>query len=695
MKPLEGMLSPIIKKRDGIILESLDKDESLLIKRIKQQKKEILKEMLSEGIESSLFEFVRPEIVESWIRSYYYGLDPCNFKDGPVLDKAELEELVSQESSFIKVADIYIQKLRAMLSDTNYLILLTDEHGVFLRVVIGNRKVLQHVNKKFHLAPGVVWAESTVGTCSHVMCRLLKRPVQLCGPEFYSQVFYDAACSSAPILDLYGNLSESLTIVSPFSCHQNPHSLALAASTAWAIQNEMRLALSKELLNVTLETADEAIITVNKSGVISSANLKARKVLNCLDKDIVGVNVEAVLGVQPLINTVLETGNTVLDADIEIQESQQKLYLRSAQPIKDHRGKIFGCVLTLEKIDQGRRISRQASGLKTRFTFDKIIGTSAQLARSINVAKRFARLDANILIQGESGTGKEVFAQSIHNESRPDGPFIAINCAAIPKTLIESELFGYEGGAFTGAERYGRPGKIELANTGTLFLDEIGDMPLELQPVFLRVLEEKKVMRVGGSRYVPVDFRLITATNKNLLDLVKKNLFREDLYYRLEACKINIPPLRERGLDIIRLAKHFIDSIAKKQHIPAPALSNAAIFHLLKYSWPGNVRQLENAMLYAVNMSSDGVIRPEDLPEEISGMSVSHDKGDAEFNVGSTRRIQNNLSIREMEIVLIIQTLLQTRNNISEAAKILGMSRSTLYRKVKEYNLLDEVRIRT
>lgn len=691
MKPLEEMLSPIIKNRDEIIAESLNKDESLLIERIKQQKKE----MLSERVSPFLFELVRPEIVESWIRSYYYGLDPFNFRDGPVLDKPEFEELVSKEDSFIKAADLYIRKLKTMLSDTNYLILLTDEHGVFLRVVIGNRKVLEHVNKKFHLAPGVVWTEETVGTCSHVMCRLLKNPIQLCGPEFYSQIFYDAACSSAPILDTHGNLAGSLTIVSPFSCHQNPHSLALAVSTAWAIQNEMQLALNRELLSVTLEAADEAMITVNKSGVITRANLKARKILNCLDKDIIGINVEAVLGVQTLINSVLETGKPVLDADIEILNSEQKLYLRSAQPVKDHCGKTFGCVLTLRRIDRGRRMGGQVSGLKTRFTFDKIIGTSAQLARSINMAKKFARLDANILIQGESGTGKEVFAQAIHNESRPDGPFIAINCAAIPKTLIESELFGYEGGAFTGAERKGRPGKIELANGGTLFLDEIGDMPLELQPVFLRVLEEKKVMRVGGSRYIPVDFRLITATNKNLLDLVKENLFRQDLYYRLEAFKINIPPLRERGPDIIRLAKHFIDTIAKKQHLPAPALSNAAIFHLWKYNWPGNIRQLENAMLYAVNTSSDGVIKPEDLPEEISGTSVSHDKVDADFKLKPTRSIQNNLSIKEMEIVMIIQTLLQTRNNISEAANILGMSRSTLYRKVKEYNLLDEIRTKT
>lgn len=290
-------------------------------------------------------------------------------------------------------------------------------------------------------------------------------------------------------------------------------------------------------------------------------------------------------------------------------------------------------------------------------------------------------MDFNILIQGESGTGKDVYAQAVHNESRPDGPFVAVNCAAILRTLIESELFGYEGGAFTGAERQGRPGKIELANNGTLFLDEIGDMPLELQPVLLRVLEEKQVMRVGSNRYIPVDFRLITATNKNLLELVENGDFRQDLYYRLKVLEVNIPPLRARGQDILLLAQHFVEKIARQKNNSAPVLSDLAIIYLLKYDWPGNVRQLENAMFYAVTVCKGNIIKPEDLPAEIL------EKLNIAEPANSTNNADNKLSMQDVEKVMIINALKQTENNVSEAAKLLKMSRSTLYRKIKLYEI--------
>jgi transcriptional regulator with PAS, ATPase and Fis domain len=305
----------------------------------------------------------------------------------------------------------------------------------------------------------------------------------------------------------------------------------------------------------------------------------------------------------------------------------------------------------------------------------------------IEIARKFAHLDANILIQGESGTGKEMFAQAIHHESRSSGPFVAVNCGAIPANLIESELFGYEGGSFTGAERRGRAGKLELADGGTLFLDEIGDMPLELQPVLLRVLEEKRLMRIGGNRYVPVNFRLITATNKNLYEQVENNQFRQDLYYRLKVLQIDIPPLRDRSSDILELANYFIRVIAQKQLIVPPVLSDLATIYLLNYHWPGNVRQLENSMLYAVNVCEDNIIRPEDLPQEItSGIDLN-----LPVNTGTQLHMAQpltNLSMKDMERIMITQALEQTKYNVSEAAVLLGMSRSTLYRKIKEYQLL-------
>ncbi|WP_018305199.1 sigma-54-dependent Fis family transcriptional regulator [Desulfitobacterium hafniense] len=333
---------------------------------------------------------------------------------------------------------------------------------------------------------------------------------------------------------------------------------------------------------------------------------------------------------------------------------------------------------------------RSPNHSEAQFRFKEILGESAAMLTTIDNAKKFAKIEANILIQGESGTGKEVFAQSIHNESRPRGPFVAENCAAIPRTLIESELFGYEGGSFTGAERQGRIGKIEQANGGTLFLDEIGDMPLELQAVLLRVIEEKKVKRVGGNRSIPVDFRLITATNKDLLELTRNNQFREDLYYRIATFKICIPPLRERGGDILHLAEHYIKLYAQKQKIRVPSLSKAAKYMLLKYDWPGNVRQLQNAVLYAVTMAKNGQIKPEDFPSEITLENTRGDKPQAQpLIIGKVNDCAKDkiTSLNELEKVAIERALQQTNNNIRIASELLGMSKSTLYRKIKEYSL--------
>ncbi len=688
MKSLEQMLSPMIKNR-GIIAQTLDQSDIMLMEKIQKQKIDVVYQRIS----PSQVDRVLPEVVESWIRSYNYGLDLFNYNYGPILDKPEFTELLREKDPLIQAADPYLRQLETMLSKSECIILLSDEQGAMLRVIAGNEQ-LKKQNKRFHLVPGSVWTEETVGTCAHGISLISGTPMQICGPEHYCETYEQISCSSAPIYDGNGNMAGTLCIVSPSFHQQSYHSLGLVVSMAWAVQNEFQLALNNELLSVTLESAEEAVITINKAGIITKANLTAKKIVKYLDRDLVGMQVEAALGNQPLIREVLETGKPILDAEIEIERWNQRLHLRSAQPVKDHYGKNFGCVLTLKKIDRIKKIgSIKISGAEARFTFDKIIGSSPQLAESKNMARKFAPLDANILIQGESGTGKEVYAQAIHNESRPEGPFIAVNCAAIPRTLIESELFGYEGGAFTGAERQGRPGKIEMADGGTLFLDEIGDMPLEIQPVLLRVLEEKKLMRVGGSRYIPVDFRLVTATNKDLLDLIHDKHFREDLYYRLKVLKIYIPPLRDRGADIIRLAKYFINTIAQKQEIPVPSLDDGTIFRLCQYNWPGNIRELENAMLYAVNTSIDGVIKPNNLPEEISGLfaAASHEMDKLDYMPEHTA-VENSLSIKEIEKITIIQTLLQTGSNVSEAASILGMSRSTLYRKIKEFNLLDQIR---
>ncbi|SHN58539.1 sigma-54 interaction domain-containing protein [Desulfitobacterium chlororespirans] len=331
---------------------------------------------------------------------------------------------------------------------------------------------------------------------------------------------------------------------------------------------------------------------------------------------------------------------------------------------------------------------------KNSLTFDNIVGDSHLIRQALEQSQRFASSLANILILGETGTGKELFAEAIHNESRPDGPFLALNCAAIPKSLIESELFGYDNGAFTGANKNGSLGKIELAQGGTLLLDEIGDMPLETQAVLLRVLENKQVMRVGGKEYRPVDFRLIASTHKDLQTAVKNGQFRQDLYYRLNVLKVNIPPLRQRGRDVIILAEYFINTYCDDRFSKTKKLqlSPAARDILLKYDWPGNIRQLENAMIYALNMIDTDVIAPRHLPDEIidsiaqAGTEVQisgqRTRGSKVIQFGET---EQTCSLREAEQTCIIKAMIKSGNNIALAAELLQVSKSTLYRKLEMF----------
>jgi len=678
MRPVEQLLSPMTRNR--LDVQTLDKNDLILMEKIRQQKDAMVRQRLH----VQEMDIVRPDVLESWRRCYDYGLDYNIYNYGPVLDKLTLQEKMHQKDLLLKAADPYICQLEAMLSDA--IILLSDEEGAMLRVIEGN-EMLRKQNERFNLVPGSVWNESTVGTCAHCISLIQGTPMQICGPEHYFEKYEEISCSSAPIFDINYNLAGSLCVVTSSFSKQSSQSLGLVVSMAWAVQNQFQIALHNDLFNLTLQKTDSALMAINKSGIITKANLVAQQMFVEISQDLIGTHVDQILGEQPLIKSVLESGKPIEDAEIEIDRLNQRVVVSFAKPLNDYCGNNLGCIVALKRINRIKNRETRRDGLNTRFTFDKIIGSSPPIKKVIEIARKFAHLDANILIQGESGTGKEMFAQAIHHESRSSGPFVAVNCGAIPANLIESELFGYEGGSFTGAERRGRAGKLELADGGTLFLDEIGDMPLELQPVLLRVLEEKRLMRIGGNRYVPVNFRLITATNKNLYEQVETNQFRQDLYYRLKVLQIDIPPLRERSSDILELANYFIRVIAQNQLIVPPVLSDLATIYLLNYHWPGNVRQLENSMLYAVNVCEDNIIRPEDLPEEIvSGIDL-----DLPVNTGTQLHMAQpitNLSMKDMERIMITQALEQTKYNVSEAAVLLGMSRSTLYRKIKEYQLL-------
>ncbi len=314
----------------------------------------------------------------------------------------------------------------------------------------------------------------------------------------------------------------------------------------------------------------------------------------------------------------------------------------------------------------------------TRYTFDSIVGGSRILLDLKKDALKAARTDFPILITGESGTGKEMFAQAIHGESlRMMHPFVRINCAAIPKDLLESELFGYEKGAFTGASPNGKPGKLELGNSGTVFLDEIGDLPLEMQPKLLRVLEEKELEHVGGTSPIRSDFRLITASNQNLEEMVSEGRFRKDLYYRLNVIRLRIPPLRERREDIMPIAKQLLQILADNSLSPSIKIEPQAEEALTNYDWPGNARELFNILSRAICFTENDGIHLYDLPVIL--------RTQTKLSEGSEPSLHSVKGYAEKEAIL--NALAATNNNKTEAAAMLGIHRTLIYKKLKRYNI--------
>ena len=337
---------------------------------------------------------------------------------------------------------------------------------------------------------------------------------------------------------------------------------------------------------------------------------------------------------------------------------------------------IDGLVVVFNSYSRIQRLVIKYNGSVAHFSFDSIIGKSKSFLDAVNHTKNAAYSESNILLLGESGTGKEVIAQAIHNASYcRKGPFVAINCASFSKELIASELFGYVEGAFTGARRGGSIGKFEMAHNGTLFLDEIGDMPLDLQAVLLRTLEERCFMKVGGNEIKQINTRIIAATNKNLLEKMKNGLFREDLYYRLSVVRITIPPLRMRGNDILLLANNFLKNVCDRQHKKEIGLTEDAKEFLLHYQWPGNVRELNNLLEGIVSISSGDFISADII---IKYLGYEETKPMSSIQA---------LATDSSELEQMKRALRENRGNRCKAAESIGMSRSTFYRRLREHGL--------
>lgn len=439
-------------------------------------------------------------------------------------------------------------------------------------------------------------------------------------------------------------------------------------------------------LQTIMDVMDKAIIIVDSVGDIKYTNKVADALLD--------VSLHRYKNIQEIINRTnikpFKLSIKIKNKEFEYRHSNGSFTsgMISTRILESEEG-VESVVIIMQEMQRLIKSARNIISANIITPFDNIIYKSEIMDSAIKFAKKASQSNSTILITGESGTGKELFARAIHYQSdRKQEPFIAINCSAIPENLFESELFGYSEGAFTGASKGGHPGKFELANKGTLLLDEIGDMPLHLQPKLLRVLQDKRVTRVGGSRQIDVDVRIIASTNVNLEQKVKDREFREDLYYRLNVIPLHIPPLRERAQDIDIITRYFIQKFAKKLYKQVTEIDIFALAMINSYRWKGNIRELENAIEYAVNMAESQTIKAKDLPPKLQGQNLA--KADANEDQ-STLRLMEASKIRTIEALEkeeIEKALVYKKTNrltSEDICELLGIGKATLYRKLKKY----------
>ena len=625
---------------------------------------------------------LRPFVAQSWQRCRSRGLDPRITSKAIVVDKAELAGRLEKSRHLLAVAVPIMKELQALVTGSGFVTLITDSDGIILELL--SDAEMRAAGAERNLIVGGNWLEEQAGTSAIGLSIRLGQPVQIVGCEHYCASDHDLTCSAAPIRGPEGTLLGILNM-SALKDRVHSHTLGMVVAAGKAITNQLRIEednrliwLANQYLKTVIESIAAGVVAIDAQGRIREINTEGAKILAIDSQTARGKDIQQLTDGQPFLKQVVEGGKPVADVETVIDTKRGRIHCHtSARPIIQEDGRIVGAVATLKESKRLHRVVNQITGAEARFTFDDIIGEDSALRRAVHLAQVAARGMSTVLIQGESGTGKEMFAQAIHNATAAGQPFVAVNCAAIPETLIESELFGYEGGAFTGASRSGRPGKFELANGGTIFLDEIGEMPLNIQTSLLRVLQERCFERIGGIRSVPINVRVIAATNKNLAVEARKGNFRRDLFYRLNVFKIDIPPLRERLADIPLLVGYFTAQLAARLGKTVRGVSLPVQKKLQTFHWPGNVRQLENVIERAVNLADGDIIEESHLPDSLQ-----------EETAGDVDRppVVHPANIADIEKGAIIEALRRCGER-QKAARSLGISRSTLYRRLKKYGL--------
>jgi transcriptional regulator of acetoin/glycerol metabolism len=618
-------------------------------------------------------ETVRRLVVTSWQRSQHHGISVERMR-APIIPETELVERYSTNSTLVEAARPALRQARLFLADADSMIVVTDPSGLILETAGDPRTIdFGHV---IHLEQGGLWKETDIGTNAIGTAIAALEPVQIHGEEHFCEKVRVWTCAATPIWHPQdGDLMGVVDISGPARTF-NPQSLAFAVAVRHQIEGALAQSINLEherLLRYFLKKrslwANEHIVAVDQRGAIVYG---AEGALRTLDTHNPG------LASNGRISSLKNVPGVAWGATL-----RELLPSASIEPVID-RNRQIGVVLVLHNRRRASVSTIEHPLTERLLDFDEILGESAVMQEVRERARKMALTSAPILIEGETGVGKELFARAIHSiGTTSSGPFVPVNCGGIPRELFGSELFGYSKGAFTGAREQGHAGKIEAADGGLLCLDEVGEMPLELQPFLLRVLEDGVVYRIGSNEGRPVRVRLVSMTNRDLLAEAEAGRFRRDLYYRIAVLRLTIPPLRNRADDVVSLTHHFARMAASRLERPLPEFDEEVLQVFSLYVWPGNVRELRNVVENMILLGNSDRLRLDDVPMEVRQHASSKVSAPLLQLTGSSA----SPNLRLSERAAIESALAEARGNITNAAKRLGIARSTLYRKLEEYGI--------
>ncbi|MDQ5988141.1 MAG: Acetoin dehydrogenase operon transcriptional activator AcoR [Syntrophus sp. SKADARSKE-3] len=624
---------------------------------------------------------VPSDILASWVRSRNRGLDPGVLPVHEVLTGQNLDILLSQNEDFITISRPFMKNLYRFLEGSGFLVGLFDRKGYILEI-IGDHDILRLLQKSNVIA-GALWDEANSGTNASGLVVILKKPVQVFGCQHYNRHYHQETASGAPIFNPQGEFIGGISLTGRYY-RANPHTLGMTVAAAHAIENELRIReafaeneLAFSFQKTVIGSIPEALITIDNKGCITLLNDNARKLLYLTKDRIEGEPIQRLFGMRNRhFLDIIEQNQAATDVEVRIfSKTGSNDYALTINPIFSPKGLTIGKILIMNEINRLKTLVTKMIGAKAKFHFNDIQGQDIKFLRTVEQARMVSQSNSNVLLLGKSGTGKDIFAQAIHNGGdRRNGPYVAINCGAIPRDLILSELFGYSEGAFTGSRRGGSQGKFELADGGTIFLDEIAETPLEFQTALLRVIEERTVTRIGGTRVRPVNVRIVAATNKDLQEEVRRGNFREDLYYRLNVFAIHMVPLSERRGDISLLTEVFVKKYGNAMGKRINKIDPLVIDILMNYAWPGNVRELQNVIERMMNVVQTHELTADIIPREIIEPPAPW---------GSIVQMESG---EETEKAMIMQ-MIRMKMKKNKIAEKLNISRSTLYRKLEKYQL--------